>query len=155
VVDVGDELVLVHVVDPAIVLDGFQALRIRDLTDVNPTFATADFVVHALRLRRQRPRCPPGIRLSSLRSLIESAGARFPLIALHQERDDNDSCWIGRLVEIDDLRVTIDYLTPTAKWEGQERYALRSLTKIEFGGRYEDALASVAGGVVAPGHKPG
>jgi len=145
VVGVEEDLVLVHVIDPAIVLDGFRVLRVADVTTVDSSFESAPFLERALRLRRQRPRKPDGIRLDSVRALIESAGQSFPLITLHREREHKDSCWIGKLAEVDDLRVTIDYITPAAEWDGQERYALRVLTKIDFGGRYEEALAAVAG----------
>ncbi|HEY5450945.1 MAG TPA: hypothetical protein VIQ54_19460 [Polyangia bacterium] len=145
VVGVEEDLVLMHVIDPAIVLDGFRVLRIADITSVDSSFESGPFLERALRLRRQRPRRPEGLRLDSVRAVIETAALIFPLITLHREREHKDSCWIGRLVEVDDLRVTIDYITPAAEWDGQERYALRVLTKIDFGGRYEEALASVAG----------
>jgi len=145
VVGVEDDLVLMHVIDPAIVLDGFRVLRVADITSVDSSFESGPFLERALRLRRQRPRRPEGLRLDSVRAVIETAALIFPLITLHREREHKDSCWIGRLVEVDDLRVTIDYITPAAEWDGQERYALRVLTKIDFGGRYEEALASVAG----------
>jgi hypothetical protein len=144
VLRVEPDLVLVHRVDPAIVLDGFQVVRVRDVTDVDDSFGSAAFIERALRLRRQRPCCPKGVGTDSLRSLIASAGKRFPLITLHLERKDKDVCWIGQLAHVDDRHVTIDYITPNAEWDGQERYALRDLTKVEFGGSYEQALAQVA-----------
>jgi hypothetical protein len=145
VIGFDEDLVLVGVVDPAILLDGYRVLRTRDLTDATSGFASAGFIEKALKLRRQRPSYPEGIRLGSMRAVIESAAKQFPLITLHREREHKDSCWIGRLAQIDDLRVTIDYITPEATWDGQERYTLRTLTKVEFGGRYEEALASVGG----------
>jgi hypothetical protein len=144
VVGLAGDLVMVHKVDSAILLDGYQVLRLRDVTEIDPDFANAAFVERALHLRRERPLRPPGIRLDSMRALIESAGGAFPLLTLHREREDRDSCWIGRLVAVDDLRVTIDYIDPSARWDGRERYPLRVLTKIEFGGRYEEALTLVA-----------
>ena len=144
VIGVEGGLVLVHIIDPAVVLDGFRILRVRDITAVDASFGSASFLERALRLRRQRPRRPEGVRLDSMCSVIESAGNVYPLITLHREREHRDSCWIGRLVAVDDLRVTIDIINPAAEWDGQERYTLRVLTKIEFGGRYEAALAAVA-----------
>ena len=144
VVGVADDLVLVHVVDHAVVLDGFRALRLADVTAVDAGFESVTFVEAALRLRGERPRRPAAIRLTTIRALIESAGARFPLITLHQEREDPDVCWIGRVTGVDDLRVTIDFLTPSARWDGRESYAIRTITRVEFGGRYEEALALVA-----------
>src|SRR4029079_6579355 len=94
VVGVEEDLVLVHVIDPAIVLDGFRVLRVADVTTVDSSFESAPFLERALRLRRQRPRKPDGIRLDSVRALIESAGQSFPLITLHRAREHKDSCRI-------------------------------------------------------------
>jgi hypothetical protein len=142
---VGPELVLLQVIDPAIVLDGYSVLRIADVSAIDESFESADFILRALRLREQIPRWPRAVRLDGVQALIESVARQFPLITLHRERTDEGCCWIGRVRAVDDSAVTIDYITPSARWDGQERYELDSLTRIDFGGRYEEALALVAG----------
>ena len=37
-----------------------------------------------------------------------------------------------------------EYLDPGATWNGEQRCRLRDITKVEFGGAYERALAEVA-----------
>jgi len=144
VVVVTSDLVLLHRLDDGIRLDGYSLLRSRDVTRVDLELPRAKFYHEALRLRRQRPRRPRGIDLTELAAGIMSAGLAFPLVAVHPERKHPGICWIGRPLAIQANELVLAYITPGATWEGEHHCRLSDVTRIDFGGAYEESLALVA-----------
>jgi hypothetical protein len=144
VVAQSTRLLLLNIMDPAIILDGYAIIFLSDITDASVCYDNAEFINMALRLRHQKPFCPKDFRLENLNDAIISASTHAPLITLRRERMHRDSCWIGRVQSIGDKLLTIKSISPAAKFEEDEVYRLCDLTKVEFGGRYEDALHSVA-----------
>lgn len=144
IVGLSSDFLLVHYKSDAIILDGYTIIRIQDVTLVEDKLKYGKFYIEALKLRGCTPKSPDGIQLDSTASILESVNKHYPLATVHRERSSND-CSIGRIEELTDKTVILKWLTPGAKWEGYSpRYRLTSITKIDFGGLYEDALASVA-----------
>ena len=146
VLDVGDEVALLHRLSDSIHLDGYTVFRIADVTHVNLLPRYRSFYKRALVLRREHARLPRGIDLRSIASAIATAGAFFPLLTLHREAISPDTCSIGTVRQLTDKSIVLRWLTPGATWDGESpRYRLADITLLEFGGEYEDALARVAG----------
>jgi hypothetical protein len=145
VVGVGPEFFAVCLVSDLIIFNGFQAFRFVDLSAVEAPAPHADFVDRALRLRKAlRPR-DPSIDLKDLPSLLRSASAAFPLIALHREIKDPDVCHIGSVEGLTNDAVVLKAIGPDADWlEERETFALADITRVDFGGLYEEALSLVA-----------
>jgi hypothetical protein len=77
---------------------------------------------------------------------METAARRFPLVTVHEENKNSEVCWIGRPVGFERASVELQEVTPAGRWSPRtRRYQLRSITKIDFGGGYEAALAAAAG----------
>jgi len=145
VVDLSSDFVLIHFQSNAITLDGYTVVRIQDLTLVEDKPKRSDFYTEALRLRGYTPKRPVGICLNSIASILESVNKRYPLVTVHREEICNDACAIGRLEKLTEKTLILQWLNPSAQWEGYSpRYRLTSITKIDFGGLYEEALALVA-----------
>jgi len=126
-------------------LNGYAVLRIQDITRFDDELKFVDFYMEALKLRGYTPDRPVGICLDSTASILESVNKQYPLVTVHREAIRNDECTIGRIEKLTDKRVTLRWLTPGAKWDGYSpRYKLKSITRIDSGGLYEDALARVA-----------
>ena len=125
--------------------DGFECFRVRDVLDVSLD-PYAGFAEAALRKRGQRKPRKPAVDLSSSGALLLSAGRRFPLVAIHREQIDPEVCWIGRLLGVHRGRLSPLEIYPDTKWDTTPtEYPVREITHINFGGDYEDALASVGG----------
>ena len=59
---------------------------------------------------------------------------------------DPDVCWIGRETRVGETKVSILYIDPDAKWdEAPTEYRFSRITRVDFGGDYEDALYLVGG----------
>ena len=84
--------------------------------------------------------------MASIEELLLSASRAFPLVTIHRERVDPHICSIGRVLGIDRGRVALLEMNPHAMWEKTPSgYLVREITRVNFGGDYEDALAVVGG----------
>ncbi|MEV4344605.1 hypothetical protein AB0J83_09030 [Actinoplanes sp. NPDC049596] len=142
----ADEWVLMAVVDDGIRLDGFAALRFADVVAVKARPADG-FVGKALALQGTwPPAAPPDVDLTDVRKLIASVAEQFPLIALHLEKNLPDMCFIGRFVGFRKRTAGILEVSPQATWNREPtKWPLRKISRIDFGGAYENALHTVAG----------
>lgn len=145
VVDLSSEFVVIHVQNNEILLDGYAILRIQDITFVENKPKHREFYTEALKLRGYTPKRPDGICLNSIASILESVNKHYPLVTVYREEISTDACSIGRLEKLTEKTLILQWLNPSAQWEGYSpRYRLANITKIDFGGLYEDALALVA-----------
>jgi len=104
------------------------------------------FVEAALRKRGHRVRRPPRVDISSLETILLTAARLFPLVTIHCERLDPDVCHIGRVVQVERGRLFLLEIGPSADWDTEvTEYSLRDITRVDFGGSYEEALSLVGG----------
>ena len=148
VVAVGTEWVLLAVLDDAIVLDGHTALRLADVRRVGRR-SNGDMVQQALTLREQWPPAPPAeaLDLDSARGLLTSLMEQ-PAITVHPELDDPTVCFVGAPAGLGDRSLRLVEVSPRGVWDsGSTKYRVDDITRVDIGGRYEQALLSVAGPV--------
>lgn len=144
VVGLGAGWLLIHKADDWAYLDGYAAIPVADIFDAWTIDPHATVTERALRLRGEHPQPLPELDPDTARSVLEYADASFPLVTVYVEREIPDVCYVGRVKQFDDDDFTLETITPGARWEDEERFAYDAVTRIEFGGRYEDALALVA-----------
>ena len=141
----GSRHFVVALVNDRLFYDGFECFRIKDVRSIE-TDPYASFAESALRLRRQRKPRTPRLNLESTQTLLDSAGALYPLVTIHREKIEPDICRIGRIVATNAKQVTLLEIGPGAKWDdAAETYPIKEITRVNFGGGYEDALALVGG----------
>jgi hypothetical protein len=146
VVALGPEFFLMEVLDDSIRLDGFYCLRYRDVTNCKVPSPTHEFVEKALQIREFTRAEKPQIDLSSIGALLESAGAASPVITIHPEEADPGTCFIGRFVHLNGNILQLMEITPDGEWDDEpEEHAIDEITRVDFGGGYEEALLLVAG----------
>jgi hypothetical protein len=145
VVGIGRRWFLLHLLSPDIFLNGYSALRIADVNQVKDLGGTESFPARALALAGEKPRRLPEVELSSARTLLATAGAISPVVSIHTERIEPDVCYVGRPLSAT-KRLRLLEVTPQATWESApSRWAYNDITRVDFGGRYEQALHEVAG----------
>jgi hypothetical protein len=134
-------------VDDGIYLNGYVAFRTKDVKAVETSGSKGRFKARALSLRGQwPPRLPdPAIAIGCTRELLLSA-AKYSLVTLHVEERDPEVAYIGVPQVVGQKSLSLREITPAAKWSKTiTRYRYRDLTRVEVGGKYEDALFIVAG----------
>jgi hypothetical protein len=146
VLDIGPRFFLLGLVGDNIRFNGFQCLRLSDVRRLRVPDPYAKFIIAALSKRGEIIQRKPRINLKSLPELLESANRLYPIATIHREKVDPDSCKIGRLLGIGKSHVYLLEIGPDAIWEEEPtEIALREITRVDFGGGYEDALYIVGG----------
>ncbi len=145
VVATAEEFFLLEVLDDRIYPDGFQCLRYEDVTLVENPCPTAEFIEKALQLCGLNRPPVPNIDLSSMASILKTMGACSSLISIHPEVSDPGVCFIGKFLEIEDGVLKLQAITTHGTWEDEiDEHDVADLTRVDIGGRYEDALLLVA-----------
>jgi hypothetical protein len=146
VLDIGPRFFLLGLVSDEIRFDGFQCLRLSDVRRLRVPDPYSDFTVAALHKRGETIKRKPNINLQSLPELLWSANRLFPLVTINRERVKPDTCEIGRVMDIGKTHVSLLEIGPDAVWEEDPtEIPLREITRVDFGGGYEDALHLVGG----------
>jgi hypothetical protein len=151
VLDISEEFTLLNVLTDDFRLNGFAVIRNEYVTRYRVYDSDDYFLNRALRLKGIKPGRRPKVDLQNLAAALVSAQRLFPLITLHPEQKRRDVCYIGRIVGITEKTITLHEIEPGAEWGRPRRHRLCDITKIDFGGGYEDALWRVA---VEDGHVP-
>ena len=146
VTSIGADLILLLCISTEIRFNGFTVIRIQDISELEAPHAHTDFVEEALHIRGESVEHAPLVDLSDIGASIRTAGELFPLVALHRELVDSTVCHIGQVVSVTPEFVSIIEIDPDAEWEREpSTYSLSEVTRIDFGGGYEEALALVGG----------
>ena len=145
VLAVGRAYFLVALVSDQLRFDGFACLRVKDLKsiEVDPYRVFSEAALKKRGLRRAKV---PRLTLDTARTILESARAICPLVTLHREEVDPEVCHIGQVVGTNRTQVALLQISPHAHWDlTPTSYPLREITRIDFGGGYEEALLLVGG----------
>jgi hypothetical protein len=146
VLDIGPRFFLLALIDEYMKFNGYQCPLLKDIKRLEVPARYEAFTLAALRKRKQLIKQKPQISLSSISELLESANLLFPLITIHRESVKPDSCWIGRVIEISKSAVLLHEIGPDAVWDKEPtKHLLSEITRVEFGGGYEEALHLVGG----------
>jgi hypothetical protein len=146
VVALSKKWLVMLVLGDGVTFVGYQAYRLTDLAALTTPAPYAAFQEAVIRKRKLRRTIPRKLDLSSTVALLSSANAKFPLITIHCEEKNPELCHIGRVAATSRTSVMLNEVTPSATWEsGLSTYPLAQITRVDFGGPYEEALALVAG----------
>lgn len=143
IIDANEDMVLLQLVDDSIRLNGYQILFLEDISDFVHPAPFNDFQKKVLELRQEETQ-NPDIELGDLNEILLNITEEFGLVTLHREELESDSCEIGRIVKADEVSFELEEIGSDARWFDETyEYDLYDITRIEFGGAYEDALLLV------------
>jgi hypothetical protein len=144
VVGLGTRWALIQIVSDDLTDDGFLATSLEMIAEIETIDPDESFFPRFMEMHPLTVR-PPNVDLDDTRDLLQSAQRQFPLVNLETEHVQPGSCFIGRISSLDDEGVVLELVTPAAEWDEEEHYPYETITRIGFGGRYEEALAIAAG----------
>jgi hypothetical protein len=147
VLDIGVEWVLLARLDPEVFLNGFVLVKLSDVVRAGKS-SSRQFVRRALELHGEWPPARPDWKLSldDIAGLLAAVAARRPLLTIYVEDDDPEVCFIGAPAKIGRRKLHLLEVSPRAVWDAEPtKWPLADVTRIDFGGRYEQALYDVAG----------
>ena len=140
VVDANEEMVLLQLVDDGVHINGYQILFLEDISDFVHPAPFNDFQKKVLALRGEEV-IDPEVDLDDLAVLLIDISEEYGLVTLHREEVEPDSCEIGRVLKADAVTYELEEIGSDARWFDETyEYDLYDITRIEFGGAYEEAL---------------
>lgn len=146
IVALGPDWFLLHLLDDGMFLNGYVALRMRDIREVAVMGGPDSFPARALRHYGDEVRRPEGVDLATTASLLRTIGERYPVISIHAEVVEPDACYVGAIVETVPDAVILREISPEATWDEETtRWDVEEITRVDLGGRYEMALTAVGG----------
>jgi hypothetical protein len=146
VVGVGERWVLLHVLNPDMFLDGYAALRLKDIRRVESRGGADSFPLRALRHFGESPRTPEAVSLDTIQGVLSSLADGYPLLTIHVERLDPEVCYIGKFVKASNRSLHLLEIRTSATWDKTPtKWPLKEITRIEVGGRYPEALHAIGG----------
>lgn len=146
IVGVGERWVLFHVFDPDMFLDGYAALRLKDIQRVEMRGGPDSFPVRALRHFGESPVTPEKVSLDTIQGVLNTFGDLRPLVTILVEQLDPDVAFIGQPVKVSSRTLHLLEISTSATWHTKPtKWSLKQVTRIEVGGRYPQALHAVGG----------
>ena len=153
VVGTGHSWLLLAALDDNIYLNGYIALRIADISKIAVRGGPGTFVGRALAARGIWPPVGAEVDLDGTAGLVQSAARLARLVTVHVEKEDPGVCFIGRPMRISTRFIRLLEVGTEAEWEDRGRkWLISDVTRIDFGGGYEQALALIAS--APPGANP-
>ncbi|MEU7869977.1 hypothetical protein [Dactylosporangium sp. NPDC049140] len=146
---VADTWAALHVLNHNIYLDGFAAVRLDDVTSIEPRGGPETFAARSLALDDQwpPPPLPEDVDLTSVRRILTTAAQRYRVVSIYIERDDPEVVFIGRVVGFTPKTLNLLELDTKAEWlKEPSAWRLDEITRVDFGGEYQRKLLRVAGG---------
>lgn len=154
VVGIGPAFVMLSEVSDHIRYNGFGCYRLADVKNLRPA-PFAAFVEAALQKLGEVAPEVPAVTLDSAGDILETAGGLFSMVTVYAEADRPRVCHIGAIVSLDGGVAWMRDIGPDAVWEAKPTArSLETVTRIDFGGAYEAALALVGGPPPAPVEAP-
>lgn len=145
VVDFTPEIILFHSLDwDTFRLNGYTAILDADIKDFRVFDRSTYWQHRAVKHYQLEPTPLPTVSIASLSALLSTVAAQFPFVTVHRERINPDVCYIGPLAKLSRETFTIEDLNYYAEWTGPRRIRFKDLTRLDFGGGYEAALAATA-----------
>lgn len=145
-VAIGSRWVILARMDDSIRLDGFEALRLADISNVRTRFRNREFFVRGLASKRRVAAIGPSYTVKSTRSLIRSVQQHNALLTVERETGQIDGADVGRVIAFGARHFSMRTISPNAEWrKGRERIHYADVTRIGFASEYEETLSLVAG----------
>jgi len=145
IVAYSETLVMVSLVDHDVRYNGFEIVRIEDITNFESPALQQSFVEEAIHARDLKPPKAPDVDLTSFGTALACLRDQVPLVAVYFELDEPEVCYIGRIESLSHEFLHLYYIDPDAKFDEEPtEYRLSEITRVNFGGGYEEALHLVA-----------
>ena len=142
VVSLSETFVLLHLLDGGfhMALNGYTALPLSEIKKIRLLDDDNSFADRALKVKGIFPKPQLDLLLLDFPGLLSSADAHFPLVTIHLERLNRDCCFIGRVEKLTKKSLQLQKIDASAQWAEMEKFRFEDITRIDFGGGYEEAL---------------
>lgn len=130
-------------VDEHYTFNGFSLLRLEDIDCISMWKERQEMVQYVLARRHLEipamhfPIADPEVKLPHILALVQNT---YPLVTIHREGIDDSVCYVGTIAALKKKSFVLNLLGTAAEWEGTRKFRYSDVTRVDFGGKYEDAL---------------
>ena len=151
IVGLSRDVCLVAEVGDAMRFDGYVALAIADLTQIEED-PSREFVEKALALRNEELAIPKDFPLEDWAAIAQAAMRFAPLISINVVEDEaGEVSYIGQLIDTESDALLLREVDPNAHWYTDTGdYGFDEIASIGFATGYLEALWQVAGAPTDP-----
>lgn len=125
-------------------LNGYTVIRHKDIKRFSVYNSEEYFLSKFIELKKIKPKFLSDFSIKNWKDILISAGRQFPLITIHLEKISDKVCYVGSLAATKKKGFSFNEIDSEATWTETFKYKYKDLTKIDFGGIYENALFLVA-----------
>lgn len=135
-IDFSDEWILLKNNPVDYVLDGYVILRNKNVASIfrEPGY---DFVEKVIRKKGLKTSAEDVIPLTDLYSILTYVNAKYGIFQIATRSDK--AVYLGKINELDD-ELVLDFLSPTAEWDGVKYFNPKKIRVIEFDTDYINSL---------------
>jgi len=145
VVGIGIRWVILHRCTDDLDLDGYTAVRRKHVRRAE-LLDESSLPAQALRRMGRRPTPALDVEPTTTGTLLRTLADAFDVLTVHPEERDPKIFWIGQVTGFGTKSVSLWPVDAAARWEPVPiSLPFGVITRVDFGGRYETALAAVAG----------
>jgi len=147
VVGLSQHWVLLQLLSGRITFDGWVALRMEDVQAVT-IYPTEDcFEIAAVKARGLWPPTSPTTATPrDIGEVLAQAKQHASVVAVHREFERPDAAWCGAVRDVSSDTLSFLEVNVAGGWARKpRRFDLDDITRVDFGGGYEEALQLVAG----------
>lgn len=140
VVSVGDRWVVLQTLVDVVYFDGYDIIRIADITTVDDDREGGyiERAIAALGRPQVDFRLPDS---ASTKDVLRAAADHVKFICVFLEAEPDYPLVIGHLKRLGDRKAEMQIINPRGVWATRAfRCRYKDITRVEFGGRYETAL---------------
>lgn len=119
------------------IIDGYTILRNKNVKAIVQD-KDHEFTERVIKLKGLKTSAAEIIPLTDLPSIIYFLASRYGIFQIATKSDK--AVYLGKLVEIDDDQLVIEFLTPEAEFEGEMIFKPKKIRVIEFDTDYINSL---------------
>ena len=142
IVGLSEQLILLHVLlDQVMQLNGYVAIRKRNVKKYKVYNAADDFMSRVLPLLDITPILQPALDINSIHSLLSSAQGHYSLIGLELEEAKPDALIIGTVENLSARTVALRTIDSAGRWDDTARLLVKEISRVTLGDGYQEALS--------------
>lgn len=130
-------LLLQEIDGNAFVLDGYRAVRLNDISVLK---VDTGFAGEYFQRRGLFPQAQPDLDLTDMHSLLDSVSENYAMFMIEREKAEPNIGFIGVTEGLTKRSLWMKKFSSNAKWIDTEKFKLKDITSINFGGGYVNAL---------------
>lgn len=139
--DYNEDWILLKTNPADYVIDGYTIVRNKRIVEVYQD-EDEEFIEAVISLKGITPVYDKEIPLENIQDIFRYLDSKYEMFAFVQKSEK--TIYPGRLVEINDKKIRIEWIDTRARWVGERKFKLDKIRTIEFDNDYLNSLKLAA-----------